>query len=130
MHDALYINILYADEADENHSYFWMRQAVTYCNLAKRWRIEVESGSEQCSLEAQPPTTECNFEGPTEQNQCKGPRIPSNGPKCNHGFRPISISPCIFPILTYCNPTEEFFSTWRRKVFNRLLTNKSLFSRP
>ncbi len=27
----------------------------------------------------------------------------------------------------YWNPTEEFFSTWRWKVFNRLLTNKSLF---
>ncbi len=36
------------------------------------------------------------------------------------------------PILPfpYCNPIEEFFSTWRWKVFNRLLTNKSLFSRP
>ncbi len=35
------------------------------------------------------------------------------------------------PILPfpYCNPIEEFFSTWRWKVFNRLLTNKSLFSR-
>ncbi len=67
------------------------------------------------------------------QNQCNGPRIPSNSTESNHGFRPIhSVPPCIHPILPfpYCNPTEECFSTWSWNVFNRLLTNKSLFSRP
>jgi len=33
-------------------------------------------------------------------------------------------------LFPYCNPTEEFFSTWRWKIHNRLLTNKSLFSMP
>ncbi len=48
--------------------------------------------------------------------------IPNNSTECNHGFTSIhSLSPCIYPILPfpYCNPTEEFFSTWRWKVHNR-----------
>ncbi len=62
----------------------------------------------------------------TQQNQSKGTRIPRVSTESNHSFRPIhSLSPCISPRLpfTYCNPTEECFSSWRWKVFNRLLTN-------
>ncbi len=56
---------------------------------------EVESGPERCSLGAWPPPTECDFEGPHS-------KIVQRAWMCNHGFRPISLSPCIYP------PTPPF----------------------
>ncbi len=46
----------------------------------------------------------------TQQNQCKGPRIPRVSTESNHSFRPISLSPCVYPrhLFPYCDPTEEF----------------------
>ncbi len=102
------------------HIFGWGR---LYCNLAKRCRRGWER-PERCSLGAWPPPTECDFEGPHS-------KIVQRAWMCNHGFRPISLSPCIYPrlLLSYCNLTEESFSTWRWWVHIKLLTNKSLFSR-
>ncbi len=97
---------------------FWMRQALYGGEVESP---AVERDPERCSLGSWPPHGVC-YEGPHN----KIPRIPNNSTESNHGFRLIhSLSPCIYPILSfpYCNPTEEFFSTWRWKVHNRLLTN-------
>ncbi len=70
--------------------------------------------------------------GPHSKISAMGPEFLVTA-QCSHGFRPIhSLSPYIYPHtpLSLRNPTEAFFSTWRWKVYNRPLTNKSLFCRP
>ncbi len=77
---------------------------------------------------AWPPPTECDFEGSHSKISARGPEFLATA----LSFRPISLSPCIYPVLLfpYCNLTEEFFSTWRWKVYNRPPHKQSLFSRP
>ncbi len=102
-------------EADENHSHFWMRQALPWPSWRRGW-------------EPPPPPLPLNviLRGPHSKISAMGPSaIMVSGPSTVYHlvFTPILPFPC-------CNPTEEFFFTWRWKDHNRLLTNKSLFSRP
>ncbi len=120
-------------EADENHSYFWMRQALPW-----PWHggeVEspvVERGPDQCSL-GDPTTPPLNviLRGPHSKISAMGPD-PHNWHQSWFQAHPQFITlylPPYSPFLTV-TLTEEFFFTWRRKDHNRLLTNKSLFSRP
>ncbi len=111
------------------HSYFWMRQV-------KRWRRVWEPGGwdqgTQNNVLCGAPT-ECDFEGAHSKISAMGPEFLATALRAITGSGPSTVYHLVFtPILLfpYCNPTEECFSTWRWKVFNRPLTNKSLFSRP
>ncbi len=72
---------------------------------------------------ARPPPTECDFEGPHSKITAKGPEILAAALRAIMVSGPSTVYHLVFtPILPFpcCNPTEEFFSTWRSKVFNRL----------
>ncbi len=109
-------------------------------NPAKRWRRGWEpSGWEgprtMFSGGPNTPPTECDLPNrrPHSKISAKGPEFLTTALRAIMVSGPSTVyHPVFTPILPspYCNQTEEFFSTWRWKVFNRLLTNKSLFSRP
>ncbi len=72
----------------------------------------------------------CDQNGRNFEPWCNGTRIPRN---CQQVSGPSTVYHLVFtPILPfpYFNLTEECFSTWRWKVHNSPLTNKSFFSRP
>ncbi len=95
--------------------------------LAMTWRRGWEpSGWEgprtMFSVGPDHPPTECDFEGTHKKNSAMGPEFLAMALRAIM----VSVYHLVFtPILLfpYCNPTEEFFSTWRWKVHNRLLTN-------
>ncbi len=102
-------------------------------NPAKRWRRGWERP--RTMFAGGPDHTPLNviLRGPHSKISAKGPEFLATALRAIMVSGPSTVYHLAFtPILPfpYCNPTEEFFSTWRWKVFNRLLTNKSLFSRP
>ncbi len=73
------------------------------------------------------------FWGAPQQNQCNGPRIPSDGTECNHVSGPFTVYHLVF------TPYSPFLTVTRLRSFSPHeggrftidpLTNKSLFSRP
>ncbi len=110
-------------EADENHSYFWMRQALTWPrDVGEVESPVVERGQNDVRWGAWPPPTECDFEGPHSKISAMGPEFLATALREIVVSGPSTVYHLIFtPILPfpYCNPTEEFFSTWRWKVHNR-----------
>ncbi len=99
-------------EADENLSYVWMRQTMRGRRV---WDVLWGAG---------PPPTECDFEGTHSNISAMGPEflvtaqraIPVSGPSVYHlVFTPYS---SFFTVTDW-----RVFSSWRWKVFNRLLTN-------
>ncbi len=85
-------------EADENHSNFWMRQALPWpWHGGEVESPAVERGPDQCSL-GDPTTPPLNviLRGPHSKISAMGPEFLTTD--TNHGFRPIhSLSPCIYP---------------------------------
>ncbi len=115
-------------EADENHSYFWMRQALTWPWHGGGVRVQRLRGLRTMFAggpDPPPPPpspTECDFEGPHSKISAMGPEFLAMALRAIMTSGPSTVSHLVStPILPfpYCNPTEEFFSTWRWKVHNR-----------
>ncbi len=115
-------------EADENHLYVWMRQTMRWRRV---WEPSGWEGPERCSLGGRTTPHRMWFWWDTQQNQCNGPRIPSDSTESNPGFRPISLSPCIYPrlLFLYCNRLKSFL-LMEVEGFQSGPHKQSLFSRP
>ncbi len=91
------------------HSYFWMRQALTWPwhgGEVERAQNDVRWGPDH------PPLNVISM----------GPEFLATALSAIMISGPSTVYHVVFtPILPfhYCNPTEEFFSTWRWKVHNR-----------
>ncbi len=100
-----------------------MRQALSWPWRGGEFKSPaVESGPERCSLGAQPPPTECDFEGPRSKISAMGPESLATALRAIMVSGPSTVYHLVFtPILSfpYSNPTEEFSSTWRWKLHNR-----------
>ncbi len=73
-----------------------------------------------------PPPTECDFEGAHRKISAMGPEFLATALRAITVSGPSTVYHLVFIprlLFPYCNPTEECFSTRRRKVFNSLLTN-------
>ncbi len=95
-------------EADENHSYFWMRQALPW-----PWHGgEVESGTERCSLGARPPPTECDFEGPHSKISAMGPEFLATALSAIMVSHPSTVYHLVF------TPYSPFLTVTRLRSFS------------
>ncbi len=74
------------------HIFGWGR---LYCNLAKRWRRGWERLRTMFTRGPDHPPLNVILRGPVAKSV---QRAQNSGSECNHGFRPISLSPCIYLI--------------------------------
>ncbi len=136
-------------EADENHSYFWMRQALPW--QWDGWEVEspaVERGPEPCSLWNTPPT-ECDFEGPHSKISAMGPEFlamlpspsppyspfltvtqlrsfsPHGGGRFSIGSSQTSLSSPGYRWCIQC-PMSGLYSPYQKIFFPRCLTNEDI----
>ncbi len=68
------------------------------------------------------PPPECDFEGTHSKISAMGPEFLATALRAITVSGPSTVYQLVFtPTLPfpYCNPTEEFYSTWRWKVHNR-----------